>query len=137
MLNQNANALYVLGADASDLSVSRSVCFFHSLRQTDTRKKLYIFDFGASSWSVQSTSSTPGNLGGASGSSLDHDTNVIFTLPSSNGTDGSLWQLDLASAGITNAAQGSAVAWEAVSSPPFGISGYQPTLGAASNHISA
>lgn len=64
---------------------------------------------------------------------LDHDTNVFFTLPS--GASASLYQLDLNT--ITNAASGSAIAWEAVSSTSFEQgSGQGAVMAEASNHIS-
>jgi hypothetical protein len=95
-------------------------------------KDIYVFNFDAKTWSKQSTSSAPDLSTGTS--ILDHDTNVFFTLPS--GSSSSLYQLDLS--GITNAAGGSAVAWEAVSPPSFQQgSGEGVVMAEASNHISA
>lgn len=94
-------------------------------------KDIYVFNFDAKSWSKQSTSSAP-DLGTGT-SILDHDTNVFFSLPS--GASSSLYQLDLG--GITNAATGNAVAWEAVSAPSFQQGGGEGVVMAeASNHIS-
>lgn len=114
LLSQYNNALYVLGGDASDLT------------------KIYIYDFGGSSWSTQTTSSPPPNLGSRSASVLDHDTNVIFTLPTGSGA--SLYQLDLGN--VKASASGSAIGWEAVEAPSFSMDGYTPTAAEASNHIS-
>ena len=94
-------------------------------------QKIYVFNFDAKTWSLQSTSSSPPAQLTRSASVLDHDTNVIFTF-----TNGGLTQLDLSS--ITKSASGSALAWEGVSNPSWG-GGYggSATAGQASNHISA
>ncbi|CAD6585875.1 MAG: hypothetical protein TREMPRED_004267 [Tremellales sp. Tagirdzhanova-0007] len=114
LLAQNNNAMYVLGADSSDLT------------------KIYIYSFGSSSWSTQSTSGGPSNLGNSrSASVLDHDTNVVFTLPSGSGQ--SLYQLDMSS--VTTAASSGSLAWSAVENPSFSTDGYAPTVAEASNHI--
>jgi len=112
-LSQYNNALYVLGADSSDLS------------------KVYIYDFAANTWSTQATSSAPSSLGGRASSVLDHDTNVFFTLP---GNGAGLSQLDMGT--IKATAQSSSVAWQGVSDPSFSTSGYTPVAALASNHIS-
>lgn len=113
-LSQFNNAMYVLGADESDLT------------------KVYIYDFAGDAWSTQSTTSPPSNLGGRSGSVLDHDTNVIFTLPSGSGAG--MYQLDMSS--VTKSASGSGIAWEAVTNPSFQTSSdSQTTMAQASNHI--
>ena len=126
--------MYVLGADSSDLSVSPSplvlarpltLCF------PLTIQAVYIYDFAGDAWSTQSSSSAPSNLGTRSGSVLDHDTNVFFTLPTGGG---GMYQLDMST--VTKSASGSAVAWEAVNDPSFDASSYQTTMAQASNHIS-
>ncbi|ORX36369.1 hypothetical protein BD324DRAFT_642541 [Kockovaella imperatae] len=111
--SQYNNAMYVLGADDSDLS------------------KIYIYNFAEDSWSLQDTSAEPSNLGmSRSASVLDHDTNVIFTLTSGSGA--SLYQLDLST---IQATAGSSQAWSAVENPSFSTSGYTPVAAEASNHI--
>jgi len=96
-----------------------------------TGQKVYIYDFAGDAWSTQSTSSPPANYGSRSGSVLDHDTNVIFTLPTGGG---GMYQLDMNS--ITKTATGDAVAWEAVTNPSFETNDYRTTMAQASNHIS-
>ncbi|KAI9632354.1 uncharacterized protein MKK02DRAFT_40655 [Dioszegia hungarica] len=110
LLSQFNNAMYVVGADASDAS------------------KIYIYSFAGNSWSTQSTSSAPSPQT-RSASVLDHDTNVLFTY-----ANGGLSQLDMSA--VTTAASGSALAWEGVSAPSWG-SGYasSATAAQASNHI--
>ncbi|EIW69090.1 hypothetical protein TREMEDRAFT_44308 [Tremella mesenterica DSM 1558] len=111
-INQYNNIMYVLGADA-DIST------------------VYVYNFATDVWSTQTTSSPPPNLGSRSASTLDHDTLVIFTLPT--GGSQSLYSLDLSS--VTTAASGSPLAWEAVEAPSFSTDGYTPTISEASNHI--
>ena len=82
---------------------------------------------------MQSTTGAPANLGNSrSASVLDHDTNVLFTLP--YGASESLYQLDLSK--VTTTASSSAIAWTSVENPGFSTSGYMPTAAQASNHIS-
>lgn len=110
-LSQYNNALYVLGADSSDLST------------------VYIYDFTGAAWSTQATSGVPSDLGNSrSASVLDHDTNVIFTLT----TGGQLYSLDL---GNVKATASGTAAWSDNEAPSFSTSGYTPTLAEASNHI--
>jgi hypothetical protein len=124
--------MYVLGADSSDLSVSHgSLCPRTAFDMLLTFQKVYIYDFAGDAWSTQSTTSPPSNLGSRSGSVLDHDTNVVFTLPTGGG---GMYQLDMSS--VTKSASGSAVAWEAVTNPSFDAGSYQTTMAQASNHIS-
>ncbi|WVQ94465.1 hypothetical protein IAU59_001544 [Kwoniella sp. CBS 9459] len=112
ILSQTNNAMYVVGGDSGDLS------------------KVYIYNFASDSWSSQSTSGAPSDLGNSRSSSiLDHDTNVIFTLTMGSG----LYQLDMSS--VTNAASSSALAWEAVSSPSFTQTDYTVTAAQAANHV--
>ncbi|WWC68842.1 uncharacterized protein I206_102778 [Kwoniella pini CBS 10737] len=112
ILSQTNNALYVVGGDSSDLS------------------KIYVYNFASDSWSTQTTSGAPSDLGNSRSSSvLDHDTNVIYTLTTSSG----LYQLDMSS--VTNSAQSSALAWEAVENPSFSVDGYSVTATQAANHI--
>jgi len=96
-----------------------------------TFQKVYVYDFAGDAWSTQSTTSPPSNYGSRSGSVLDHDTNVIFTLPTGGG---GMYQLDMTS--VTKSASGSELAWEAVNNPSFDASSYQTTMAQASNHIS-
>jgi hypothetical protein len=63
---------------------------------------------------------------------LDHDTNVIFTLPGGGGSN-NLYQIDLSS---IKAAAGSSLAWESLSAPTFSTTGYEAVMAEASNHIS-
>ncbi|WWC87658.1 uncharacterized protein L201_002548 [Kwoniella dendrophila CBS 6074] len=110
--SQTNNAMYVIGADSSDLS------------------KIYVYNFASDSWSTQTTSGAPSDLGNSRSSSvLDHDTNVIYTLTSKSG----LYQLDLSS--VTNSASSSALAWEAVENSSFSVDGYSVTATQAANHI--
>jgi hypothetical protein len=95
------------------------------------QQKVYIYDFAGDAWSTQSTTSPPSNLGSRSGSVLDHDTNVVFTLPTGGG---GMYQLDMGT--ISKSAAGSAVAWEAVTDPSFQTTDYRTTMAQASNHIS-
>lgn len=95
-------------------------------------QKIYIYDFAGDSWSTQSTSSPPSDFGSRSGSVLDHDTNVIFTLPTGGG---GMYQLDMSS--VTKSSSGSAIAWETVTNPNFEAGGMRTTMAQASNHISA
>lgn len=89
-----------------------------------------MYDFADDSWSTQSTSRTPSDLGNSRSSTvLDHDTNVFFTLT----TDSGLYQLDLSS--ITNSASSDSLRWEAVSDPSFSVDGYTATLAQAANHV--
>ncbi|WRT65487.1 uncharacterized protein IL334_002430 [Kwoniella shivajii] len=112
ILSQTNNAMYVVGGDSSDLST------------------IYVYNFASDSWSTQTTSGAPTDLGNSRSSSvLDHDTNVIYTLTTSSG----LYQLDLSS--VTNSAQSSALAWEAVENSSFSTSGYSVTAAQAANHI--
>ncbi|OCF34632.1 hypothetical protein I316_03673 [Kwoniella heveanensis BCC8398] len=112
ILSQTNNAMYVVGGDSSDLS------------------KIYIYNFASDSWSSQTTSGAPSDLGNSRSSSiLDHDTNVIFTLTTGSG----LYQLDMSS--VTNAASSNALSWEAVSSPSFTETGYTVTAAQAANHV--
>ncbi|WWC60080.1 uncharacterized protein I303_102643 [Kwoniella dejecticola CBS 10117] len=112
ILSQTNNALYVVGGDSSDLS------------------KIYVYNFASDSWSTQTTSGAPSDLGNSRSSSvLDHDTNVIYTLTTSSG----LYQLDMSS--VTNSAQSSALAWEAVENSSFSVDGYSVTATQAANHI--
>ncbi|GFZ42810.1 hypothetical protein JCM24511_00528 [Saitozyma sp. JCM 24511] len=91
--------------------------------------KIYIYNFGAGSWSTQSTSSVPSTLGNSRSSSvLDHDTNVVFTL-----SGNTLYQLDMSS--VTTTANASGLTWQAVENPSFSTSGYTVTAAQASNHI--
>ncbi|ORY29526.1 hypothetical protein BCR39DRAFT_495391 [Naematelia encephala] len=113
LLSQYNNAMYVLNADAANPS------------------DIYIYSFGSSSWSTQTTSSAPTNFGGRSSSVLDHDTNVFFTLPSGSGS--TLYTLDFSSVQAT--ATGSALAWETVSNPSFSTDNYTPTAAMSSNHV--
>ena len=122
--------MYVLGADSSDLSVSPFV-LARLLTIVLTFQKVYVYDFAGDAWSTQSTTSPPSNYGSRSGSVLDHDTNVIFTLPTGGG---GMYQLDMSS--VTKSASGSGLAWEAVNNPSFDASSYQTTMAQASNHIS-
>ncbi|WVO17991.1 hypothetical protein L204_105689 [Cryptococcus depauperatus] len=111
ILSQSNNAMYVIGAD-SDLS------------------KIYIYDFAGDSWSTQSTSGAPSDLGNSRSSSvLDHDTNVLFTLTTSSG----LYQLDLSN--VQKSASGNTVGWEAVMKPSFSVDGYTVAAAQAANHI--
>ncbi|AAW45106.1 hypothetical protein CNBL2400 [Cryptococcus deneoformans B-3501A] len=112
ILSQTNNAMYVIGGDSDDLS------------------SIYVYDFADDSWSTQSTSRTPSDLGNSRSSTvLDHDTNVFFTLT----TDSGLYQLDLSS--ITNSASSDSLRWEAVSDPSFSVDGYTATLAQAANHV--
>ncbi|OCF58136.1 hypothetical protein L486_04166 [Kwoniella mangroviensis CBS 10435] len=112
ILSQTNNALYVVGSDSSDLS------------------KIYVYNFASDSWSTQTTSGAPSDLGNSrSASVLDHDTNVIYTLTTSSG----LYQLDMSS--VTNSASSSALAWEAVENSSFSVDGYTVTATQAANHI--
>ncbi|ODO06328.1 hypothetical protein L198_01560 [Cryptococcus wingfieldii CBS 7118] len=112
ILSQTNNAMVVLGADSSDLS------------------SVYIYDFSGDSWSTQTTSSAPSDLGNSRSSSVyDHDTSVIFTLTTGSG----LYQLDLSS--VTTSASSDAVAWEAVEDSSFSVDGYTVTAATAANHI--
>ncbi|ODN80723.1 hypothetical protein L202_02885 [Cryptococcus amylolentus CBS 6039] len=112
ILSQTNNAMVVLGADSSDLS------------------SVYIYDFSGDSWSTQTTSSAPSDIGNSRSSSVyDHDTSVIYTLTTGSG----LYQLDLSS--VTTSASSDAVAWEAVENSSFSVDGYTVTAAAAANHI--
>ncbi|OXB33434.1 hypothetical protein LQV05_001839 [Cryptococcus neoformans] len=112
ILSQTNNAMYVIGADSDDLS------------------SIYVYDFSGDSWSTQSTSRTPSDLGNSRSSTvLDHDTNVFFTLT----IDSGLYQLDLSS--IRNSASRDTLRWEAVSNPSFSIDDYTVTAAQAANHI--
>ncbi|WVW79922.1 hypothetical protein I302_101892 [Kwoniella bestiolae CBS 10118] len=112
ILSQTNNAMYVVGSDSSDLS------------------KIYVYNFASDSWSTQTTSGAPTDLGNTrSASVLDHDTNVLFTLTTSSG----LYQLDMSS--VTNSASSSALSWEAVENSSFSVDGYSVTATQAANHI--
>ncbi|KAK4687433.1 hypothetical protein P7C73_g2682, partial [Tremellales sp. Uapishka_1] len=114
ILNQNDNIMYVIGGDSANPG------------------DIYVYNFGTSSWSTQTTSGAPANLGNSRSSSvLDHDTVVIYTLPGGSGQ--SLYQLDLSS--VTASASSSALAWSAVENPSFSTDGYTVTMAEASNHI--
>lgn len=95
-LSQSFNAVFLLGASSSAPS------------------DIYIYSFGSSSWSTQSTSSAPDFSKTSTGTVLDHDTNTFFTL--AGGT--ALSQLDV-SALNNGVASGSSVAWEGVNTAPF------------------
>ncbi|TXT11057.1 hypothetical protein VHUM_01808 [Vanrija humicola] len=102
LLSQSNNAVYVIGADASDAT-----------------------------WSKQTTSGGPTSTGNTRSSAiLDHDTNVLFTIPGDSASGA--YSLDLGL--ITNTAAGTA-AWTAVGTPPFPLTNYKATAALASNHI--
>ncbi|GMK54613.1 hypothetical protein CspeluHIS016_0111990 [Cutaneotrichosporon spelunceum] len=110
LLSRNANALYVLGADASDAGA------------------IYIYDFAGNAWTKQATTGGSDALQNSRSSAiLDHNTNVIFTVGSS-----SMYTLDFGS--VTATAAGS-LAWGVASTPKFASEGYKVTAAAASNHI--
>lgn len=111
LLSQYNNALVVLNADSSSAS------------------NVYIYDFAGDAWSTQTTSSAPSGLASAS-AILDHDTNVVYALPS--GDAQSLYSLDLSS--VTKSANATAIPWLQQNSPGFAAYN-QPTMAEASNHI--
>ncbi|KAL7419792.1 hypothetical protein Q5752_005708 [Cryptotrichosporon argae] len=113
LLSQYNNAMYVFGADASDVST------------------IYIYDFGAGSWTTQTTSSAPSALGNSRSSIvLDHDTNTVYTIP---GAGQPMYTLDMST--LTTAASSSALAWSEVENPSFDDSSYTVTAAQAANHI--
>lgn len=91
---------------------------------------IYLYDFSASSWSKQSTTSPP-DLSSGGSTVLDHDTNVVFTLP--GGNNPSLYTLDLSGLASATSAGSASVAWEAVSEP--GFSAGDVAMAQASQHI--
>jgi hypothetical protein len=103
--------MYVFGGDKSDVG------------------SVYIYDFAGNSWSKQTTTGAPASLSNSRSSAiLDHDTNVIFTLP---GGGKSMYMLSLNS--VTNKANGSSE-WTEVGTPSFSTDG-AVTAALANNHI--
>lgn len=96
---------------------------------TDTQS-VYIYDFSNDAWSKQVTSGTPAALQNSRSSAiLDHDTNVIFTIP---GNGAQMYELDMGS--VVAKAAGTA-AWSDVRTPAFDTANYKVTAALASNHI--
>jgi hypothetical protein len=103
--------MYVFGGDKSDVG------------------SIYIYDFKGDSWSKQVTSGAPAALSNSRSSAvLDHDTNVLFTVP---GGGQSMYSAGLGS--ITNVASGT-VAWEEVGTPQINTEG-ATTAALSNNHI--
>ncbi|BEJ12151.1 hypothetical protein CspHIS471_0206110 [Cutaneotrichosporon sp. HIS471] len=110
LLSRNANALYVLGADASDAGA------------------IYIYDFAGNAWTKQVTTGAGDSMQNSRSSAvLDHNTNVIFTVGNTN-----MYSLDFGA--VTTTAAGS-LTWGIASTPQIASEGYKVTAAAASNHI--
>ncbi|KAJ7220509.1 hypothetical protein GGX14DRAFT_674937, partial [Mycena pura] len=102
------NAIYVLGADSSNLS------------------NIYIFNAATKSWSTQAT--TAGDFDPSSFEAIvDHDTNVIYAL-----SHGELWSLDMQE---LEAAQQSAIPWKDQGTAQITTTNYDPVMAIAQNHI--
>lgn len=100
-----------MGADASDVG------------------SIYIYDFQGDSWSKQPTSGAPASLTNSRSSAvLDHDTNVIYTVP---GGGASMYALDL---GNVQASAGGSAAWSQETAVSFSTDG-DVTAALANNHI--
>jgi hypothetical protein len=107
-LSQFTNAIYVLGADSSNLA------------------SIYIYDAAAKSWSTQSV--TAGGFDPSSFNAvLDHDTNVFYAL-----SKGELYSLDM---GQQKSASSSTLSWVNVQKAGFTTDNYQPVMALAQNHI--
>jgi len=87
---------------------------------------VHIFNVQSQNWTTQKTS-----LSGADPSSfisiLDHDTNVFYALSNS-----SLYSLDF---GKITTAGSNTLDWQNTGSPSFQVSGYNPVMALAQNHI--
>lgn len=94
-------------------------------------QSVYIYDFSGDAWSKQVTTGAPAALQNSRSSAiLDHDTNVIFTIP---GGGAAMYQLGMDNIVATAAG---ALAWTDVGQPKFDTADYKVTAALASNHIS-
>jgi len=110
-LSQFEDSIYILGADANNLT------------------NVFIFNAATPGWSTQTTdiAQAPGIDLTNIPAILDHDTNVFFAL--SNGT---LYQADF---GTQKTATSEIIHWQTVGTPSFSTNNYAPVMALAQNHI--